>query len=80
VNRFIDHLQVVTTNNCKLIPDFYITNHSTLNLLSLLSIVLLGNSSQQWLFFCSVFIRRFLVININNGDSSASVVTPLPAG
>jgi hypothetical protein len=28
---------------------------------------------QQWLFLCSVFIRRFLVTNLSNGDYSASV-------
>jgi hypothetical protein len=35
VNRFIDHSQVVTTNNA----DFHIINHSTLSPLSLLSLV-----------------------------------------
>jgi hypothetical protein len=28
----------------------------------------------------SVFTSRFLVTDLNNGDSSASVFTPLPAG
>jgi hypothetical protein len=41
---------------------------------------LLGNSSQQWLFLCSVFTRRLLVTNLNTRGSSASVVKPLPAG
>jgi hypothetical protein len=50
-------------------------SHPTLRLLSLF-----GNSSQQWLFLYNVFTRRFLVTHFNNGDSSASVVTPLPAG
>jgi hypothetical protein len=36
---FIDHLQVVTTNNYNSITDFHTTNHSTLSLLSLLSLV-----------------------------------------
>jgi hypothetical protein len=31
-NRFIDHLQVVTTNNYNTIADFHTTNHSTLSL------------------------------------------------
>jgi hypothetical protein len=31
VNRFIDHLQVVTTNNHNTIADFHNTNHSALN-------------------------------------------------
>jgi hypothetical protein len=39
VNKFIDHLQVVTTNNYYTIADFDTTNHSTLSLLSLLSLV-----------------------------------------
>jgi hypothetical protein len=30
VNRFIDHFQVVTTNNYNTIADFHTTNHSTL--------------------------------------------------
>jgi hypothetical protein len=38
VNRFIDHLQVVTTNNYNTIADVHATNHSTLSLLSLLSL------------------------------------------
>jgi hypothetical protein len=36
---FIDTLQVVTTNNYNTIADFHKTNHSTLSLLSLLSLV-----------------------------------------
>jgi hypothetical protein len=39
VNRFIDHLQVVTTNNYNTIAGFHTTNHSTLSLLSLHSLV-----------------------------------------
>jgi hypothetical protein len=39
VNRFIDHLQVVTTNNYNNIADFHTTNLFTLSLLSLLSLV-----------------------------------------
>jgi hypothetical protein len=72
MNRFIDHLQVVTTSNYNTIADFHTTNHSTLSLLSLLPQYLPGNSSPQWLFLCSVFTRRFLVTNLSNGDSSAS--------
>jgi hypothetical protein len=40
VNRFIDQLHVVTTNNYNIIADFDTKNHSTLSLLSLLSLVL----------------------------------------
>jgi hypothetical protein len=48
VNRFIDHLQVVGTNNYNTIADFHATNHSTLSLLSLRYLVTAlnnGNSS-----------------------------------
>jgi hypothetical protein len=38
MDRFIDHLQVITTNNYNTIADFHTTNHSTLSL-SLLSLV-----------------------------------------
>jgi hypothetical protein len=31
------------------------------------------DSSRQWLPLCSVFTIRFLVMNLNNGYSSASV-------
>jgi hypothetical protein len=45
---FIDHVQVVTTNNT--VADFYTTHHFTLNFVSLLSLVFVaalnnGNSS-----------------------------------
>jgi hypothetical protein len=39
VNRFIDLLQGVTANNYNTTADFNTTNHSTLSLLSLLSLV-----------------------------------------
>jgi hypothetical protein len=29
MNRFIDHLQIVTMNNYNTIADFHTTNHST---------------------------------------------------
>jgi hypothetical protein len=61
VNRFIVHLQVVTTNNYNTIADFHTT--------------IFPVSSQQWLFLCNVFTRRFLVTNPNNEDSSAFVLT-----
>jgi hypothetical protein len=35
MNRFIDHLQVVTTNNYYTISDFHSINHSTLSLFNL---------------------------------------------
>jgi hypothetical protein len=35
VNRFIDHLEVVTTNNYNTIADFHTTNHSSLSILSI---------------------------------------------
>jgi hypothetical protein len=64
MNRYIDHLQAVTTNNYNTIADFHTkSSQSTFT----------SNSSQQWLFLCSVFIRRFLAMNIGKADSSASV-------
>jgi hypothetical protein len=39
VSRFIDHLQVVTTNKYYIIADFHTTHHSTLSLLSLFPLV-----------------------------------------
>jgi hypothetical protein len=36
---FIDHPQEVTTNNYNSTADFHITNHSTLSLIRLLSLV-----------------------------------------
>jgi hypothetical protein len=38
-SSLIDNLQVVTTNNYNIIADFHTTNHSTLSLLSLVSLV-----------------------------------------
>jgi hypothetical protein len=56
VNGFFDHIKIT-------VADFHIVFsvcfHESL----------LGNSSPQWLFLCSVFTRRFLVTNINSGDS-----------
>jgi hypothetical protein len=64
VNKFIDHSQVVTTNNCNRIADFNTTNHSTLSLLGVFPLVAALHS---------VFARCFLARNFTNGDSSASV-------
>jgi hypothetical protein len=61
VNSFIDHLQVIITNNYNTVADFHSTDHSML-------------SSQ------SAFTSHYLVMNLNIGDSSASVVTLMPAG
>jgi hypothetical protein len=61
-----------------LISTLQITPHWVFSVYFELS--LLGNSSQQWLFLCSVFTRRFLATNLNNGDTSAPVVTPLLYG
>jgi hypothetical protein len=72
VDRFIDHLQVVSTNNYNTVADCNTTNHPTLSSQSVL-LILLGNSTQQWLFLCNVFTRRFLVKNLSNGEFSASV-------
>jgi hypothetical protein len=39
MNGFTDHLQFVTTKNYNTIADLHTTNHSTLSVLSLLSLV-----------------------------------------
>jgi hypothetical protein len=39
MNRFIDHLQVITANNYYTIADFHTTNRSTISLLSLFPLV-----------------------------------------
>jgi hypothetical protein len=64
VNVFIEHLQVVATNNYNTIPT------------STLYKLLHAKSSPA----CSVFTSRCLVIALNNEDSSASVLMLLPAG
>jgi hypothetical protein len=78
VNRLIDHLQDV------------IANKSTLLLISTLQITprpvfsvcfhksLLCNSTQQWLFLCSVFTRRFLITSLNNWDCGHVLIPWLP--
>jgi hypothetical protein len=74
VSRFLDHLQVGTINNYYTIADFHTTNHAALVSSVYFHLFLLANSSPQWLLLCSIFTRRFLVTNLINGDSSASVV------
>jgi hypothetical protein len=66
VNGFIVHLytQLGTTSTYKAIADLH-TLHSTR----------VHCKSSQY-----VFTSRFLITDLNNGDSSDSVVTPLPAG
>jgi hypothetical protein len=61
---FIDHLQVVTISN-----DYAIANFHTIQVTRTRA-----ESSQ------SAFTSRFLVTDLNNVDSSASVLTSLPAG
>jgi hypothetical protein len=79
VNIFIDHSQVVTTNNCtsNTIADFRTVYPSLLSLLSLFPLVLTHNSSPRWLFLCSVITRSFLVTSLNNVDSSAPLARRL---
>jgi hypothetical protein len=66
VNGFIDHLytRLGTTSTHNAIADLHI-----------LQITRAHTKSSQ-----STFTSRFLVVDLNNGDSSASVVTPLPTG
>jgi hypothetical protein len=61
MNRFIEHLQVVTTNNYNIIADFH-TSQS-----------LHAKSSTA----CT---SRCLVTTLNNGDSSAYMLTSLLSG
>jgi hypothetical protein len=56
VNRFIDHLQVLTKNKWNTIAD------KSLNLFSL---AFYGNSSQQCLFLCNILTIRFLAKDFN---------------
>jgi hypothetical protein len=65
MNGFIDHLypRLVTTSTYNTIADLYT-----------LQITGAQTKSSQ-----SAFTSLFLVTNHKNGDSSASVVTPLPA-
>jgi hypothetical protein len=54
---FIDPVQVVTTNKYNTVADFHTTNHSTVNLLGLLSLVFiaaLNNGYSSAVFSLSV--------------------------
>jgi hypothetical protein len=64
MNRLIDRLKAVTTNNCNIFPDFHITDHPTLSLLGLLSLVFTWQqlSTMATLLQC-----------LSNGDSSSSI-------
>jgi hypothetical protein len=57
---FIDHLQVVTTNNCNTIATFHILEITT--------------AHAKYFQACSVFTGRFLVTASNNNYFSASVL------
>jgi hypothetical protein len=57
VNRFIDNLKVVTTNNSNTIADVHILKITAANTKSFPA--------------CSAFTRRFLVTASNNGYFSA---------
>jgi hypothetical protein len=69
--KFIDHLQVVITNNFKSTAVLHAKNHSAQVLSGYFHNYLFGNSSPKWLFLCNVFTTCFLVTNVSNGDSSA---------
>jgi hypothetical protein len=62
--QFIGHLQIVTTSNYSAIAD-------------LQTLQITGAHTK---FSQSAFTSRFLVTDFNNGVSSASVLTSLPAG
>jgi hypothetical protein len=61
---FTDHLQIVTTSNYDAIANLYTLQITEAH----------ATSSQ------SAFTSRFLVTDLNNGDSSASLFTSLPTG
>jgi hypothetical protein len=61
VNGFIDHLEIVT-----------ISNHSAITNLHTLQITRARAKTSQ-----SAFTSRFQITDLNNGDSSASVLTSL---
>jgi hypothetical protein len=63
VAGFVDHLQIVTTSNY----------YATANFHTLQVTRTYAESSQP------TFTGRFLVTDLNNGDSSTSVLTSLPA-
>jgi hypothetical protein len=63
VKRFIGHLQVVTANNYYITADLHTTNHSTLDILSLLPLVFvtaLNNGYSSTMFLLSVSCQRIL--------------------
>jgi hypothetical protein len=64
VNGFTDHLQIVTKSNYNAIANLHTLQFTRAD----------ATSSQ------SAFISRFLVTDLNNGDSSASVLTSLLSG
>jgi hypothetical protein len=63
VTRFIDHLHIVTTSNYNIIADLHTLQTAKAH----------AKPSQ------SAFTNRFLVTDLNIGDSSASMLTSLPA-
>jgi hypothetical protein len=66
VNAFIDHLytRLISTSNYSAIADLHTSEITIAH----------AKSSQ------SASTSRFLVKDLNTGDSSASMLTPLPAG
>jgi hypothetical protein len=76
VNRFIEHLQMVTTNIYNTVSDFHTTNHPTLSsqaaFISLYLVTTLNNGYSSAVFT--------LVTNLNSGDSSTSVFVQLSTG
>jgi hypothetical protein len=61
---FIDHVQVVTTYKYNTLADFHTTNHTTLNLLSVLSLVFitsLNNGYSSAMFSLSVSWQRIWI-------------------
>jgi hypothetical protein len=79
VNRFIDHLLVVTTSNYNSIADFHTTNHCTLSSQSAFTSHCLVTALNSG-YSTAVFTRCFLVMHLNNEDSLGSMLTSLLSG
>jgi hypothetical protein len=71
VNRFTEHVQVITTNKYNTIADSHTTNNSTLSLLNLLYVVTALHSGYS---SAVSSLERFLVTNFSDEDSSVSII------
>jgi hypothetical protein len=75
VNRFVDHLQVVTTNNYNISADFHafqITTRKVFSRLRCLHYSFLGNNSQLWRLFRFCAYKR--TVNLITAPSLLSLL------